>query len=126
MEPNYTNMKMEENQKMLNQTFQEILDPNAELIEGDRSKVDTTSKLVDKSMFVKPEEKKQSSGSSGKNSCQNPVTKTVVINNSSGSSSSAGKLFITDNYVEPIFRIEKVPSNKTSSNENSRGSDPIN
>ena len=50
------------------------------------------------------------------------VTKTVVINNSNSSSSSgAGQLQVVDNYIEPIFKIEKVPSNKASSNENSNG-----
>ena len=50
--------------------------------------------------------------------------KTVVINNSSSSSSGKGsKLLVVDNYIEPIFKIEKVLSNKSNSNENSSGND---
>ena len=52
------------------------------------------------------------------------VMKTVVINNSSSSSSGKGsKLLVVENYIEPIFKIEKVLSNKSNSNENSRGTD---
>ena len=50
--------------------------------------------------------------------------KTVVINNANSSSSSgqSRKLVVTDSYVEPIFKIEKIYSNKSSSNEHSSGS----